>query len=70
MTKAKWCVEFWDFGAWNEWANTRRRHKVEAVAIAERLNRETDHGTRQGAFEGHRFRVRRVAGAGSDGRDG
>lgn len=55
-----WCVEFWDFGAWNEWADTRCQYKAQAVAIAQKMNRETDHDNRQGAFEGHRFRVRKV----------
>jgi len=59
LTRA-WCVEFWDFGAWNEWASTRRKYKAEAVALAQKMNRETTHENRIGAFEGHRFRVRRV----------
>jgi hypothetical protein len=55
-----WCVEFWDFGAWNEWADTRCQYKAQAVEIAQKMNRETDHDAREGAFEGHRFRVRKV----------
>lgn len=58
--KPDWCVEFWDFGAWNEMASTRRKHKAEAIAVAQKLNKETSHEARQGAFEGHRYRVRRV----------
>jgi len=54
-----WCVEFWDFGAWNEWAGTRRKYKAEAIALAQKMNRDTTHEGRE-AFEGHRFRVRRV----------
>lgn len=55
----KWCIEFWDFGAWNEFADTRFQYKAQAVDLAQKMNRETDHEGRQ-AFEGHRFRVRRV----------
>jgi len=58
--QSEWCVEFWDFGAWNELASTRRKHKAQAVALAQKMNRETSHEIRSGAFEGHRFRVRRV----------
>lgn len=54
-----WCVQFFDWDAWNEKANTRRRYKAEAVALAELLNRTTSHADRQ-AFGGRRFRVRRV----------
>jgi hypothetical protein len=55
-----WCVEFWDFGQWDEMADTRRQYKAQAIEIAQKKNRETDHDTRQGAFEGHRYRVRKV----------
>lgn len=55
-----WCVEFWDFGEWNEWSDTKCQYKAQAVAIAQKMNRETDHDARLGAFEGHRFRVRKV----------
>lgn len=56
----EWCVEFWDFGAWNEWAGTRRKHKAAVIAIAQKMNKETSHEIRKGAFCGRRFRVRRV----------
>lgn len=58
--REKFCVEFWDFDAWNELSSTRRRYRSECVEIAQRLNRETDHTTRCGSFGGRRFRVRRV----------
>lgn len=54
-----WCVEFWDSDAWNERADTRRRHKAEAVELAQELNRRTSHDDRR-CFDGHRFRVRRA----------
>jgi len=55
--RPEWCVEFWDFGAWNEYASTRRKYKTQAVALAQQMNRETKD---RSAFEGHRFRVRTV----------
>ena len=54
-----WCVQFWDWTAWNVYANTVCQHKEQAVDLANRMNRETDHATRVGSFGGHRFRVRR-----------
>jgi hypothetical protein len=60
MKHGKWCVEFWDFGEWNERADTRRKYKAQAIEIAQKLNKETDHESRQGAFEGHRYRVRKA----------
>lgn len=59
MTK-EFAVQFWDFDAWNEVAATRRRKKSEAVALAQEMNRTTPHEWRQAAYQGHRFRVRRV----------
>lgn len=59
MSKLLWCVEFWDFGAWNEYGGTRRKHKAECIELAQRMNQELTHDDREG-FEGHRFRVRRV----------
>lgn len=60
VVEKTWCIEFWDFGAWDEMAGTRCRYKAEAIDRAQKLNRETDHEVRQGAFEGHRYRVRKV----------
>lgn len=59
MTKAQWCIEFWDFGEWNEYAGTRCQYKAQAVALAQKMNHETSHEVREGSYEGHRFRVRR-----------
>ena len=59
----RYCVEFWDHGAWNEWASTGRfKHRQEAVAVAQQMNRETCHEERRDIFEGRRFRVRSVEG--------
>lgn len=60
MREDEWCVEFWDFGAWNELVDTRRRLKKQCIEIAAELNRNTDHTTRLEVYEGHRFRVRKV----------
>ena len=53
-----WAVFFWDFGRWNEHANTRRSTKAEAVALVNAMNRLTSHAERRDVFGGHRFRVR------------
>jgi hypothetical protein len=60
--KTEWCVQFWDWDAWNVYANTVRQHKQEAIDLANNMNRETDHFTRVSVFGGHRFRVRRYRG--------
>lgn len=54
-----YCIEFYDFGQWDERANTRRRSKTEARALADEMKKRTTHEMRQ-AFCGHRFRVRKV----------
>ena len=56
----RWCVEFWDHGAWNEMAGTRRRHKAECIALAQAFNKRDNPQRKDSAFEGHRYRVRRV----------
>lgn len=56
-----WCIEFWDFGAWNEYGIGRLKYKAEAIAIAQKMNRETSHEIRRDVFGGHRFRVRKVS---------
>lgn len=53
-------IEFWDFGEWNEYSNTRRKYKKETIEIAQKLNKETSHEAREGCFEGHRFRIRKA----------
>lgn len=55
-----WCVEFWDFGAWNEWGNTRHKNKNWCIAKAQELNKDVNPQHPENGFEGHRFRVRRV----------
>ena len=57
MKQGFWCIEFWDFGQWDEMAGTRRKYKAEAIALAQKMNRETKD---RSAFEGHRFRVRKA----------
>lgn len=54
-----WCVEFWDFGAWNEVANTRRQYKKQAITLCQRMNKAMPHAVRRDSFEGHRYRVRK-----------
>jgi hypothetical protein len=58
----RYVIEFYDFGAWNIMNDSRNpygwEHKSQAIERCEQLNRETDHMTREGAFCGHRYRVR------------
>ena len=54
----KWVIEFWDFDAWNVGTYGSWNHKKEAIAVCDKMNRETCHDERQGCFSGHRFRVR------------
>ena len=63
----RWCVQFWDFGHWHEWATgdagsqyTGFAYRQHAVDEAQKLNRGTSHIDRMTTFEGHRFRVRKV----------
>lgn len=60
MPKRQYCVEFYDHGQWNEWANTKRNTKTECVIIAQEMNKKTKHIDRKEIFGGHRFRVRAV----------
>lgn len=55
-----WCIEFWDFGAWNEMADTRNKYKRPVIERAQHLNRETSDEIRRQVYQGHRFRVRKV----------
>ena len=54
-----WCVEFWDTDRWDEMSGSRRKYKIEAIELADRLNKHTTHDGRK-VFHGHRFRVRKV----------
>ena len=56
----RYAVWFWDHGRWDQRAGTERRTRAETAALAQRMNRLTDHTTRREVFEGHRFRVRSV----------
>jgi hypothetical protein len=47
MSDKLWCIEFWDFGAWNEYGGTRRKHKDECIKMAQQMNKRLTH-------EGHR----------------
>ncbi len=60
MNVLRWCVEFWDHGAWNEMAGTRRHRQAECVVLAQALNKRDNPQRKDSAFEGHRYRVRRV----------
>lgn len=59
----RYVIEFWDSNAWNIMSDSKNPHgweyKTQALQRCAELNRETDHNTRQGAFNGHRYRVRK-----------
>ena len=54
----KWVIEFWDHGQWNIGAYGSWDKKTEAIAVCQKMNRETPHEVRAEAFGGRRFRVR------------
>jgi len=58
LKKREWCIQFFDFGEWDEYVGKRFQHKPEAAAECNRMNKEMDNEARKACYLGHRFRVR------------